>query len=43
METRPSLPGNERAEEEQLPPPEPVREQSLEGTDETFTANDTTR
>nr|KAJ9619775.1 hypothetical protein H2204_012537 [Knufia peltigerae] len=27
METRPSLPGNERAEEEQLPPPEPEREE----------------
>ncbi|HHA2858674.1 MULTISPECIES: Na+/H+ antiporter subunit G [Stenotrophomonas] len=27
METRPSLPGNEPAAEEQLPPPEPVREE----------------
>jgi len=27
METRPSLPGNERAEDEQLPPPEPEREE----------------
>ena len=27
METRPTLPGNERAAEEQLPPPEPVREE----------------
>jgi multicomponent K+:H+ antiporter subunit G len=27
METRPSLPGNEPAAEEQLPPPEPAREE----------------
>lgn len=41
METRPSLPGHERAEEEQLPPPEPVREKQLPGTDRTYTASDT--
>ena len=29
METRPTLPGNERAAEEQLPPPEPVREEEI--------------
>jgi multicomponent K+:H+ antiporter subunit G len=32
METRPTLPGNERAAEEQLPPPEPVRKEEQSPT-----------
>ena len=40
METRPTLPGNERAKEEQLPPPEPVREKVVEETNDAYTSNE---
>ena len=40
METRPSLPGHERAAEEQLPPPEPAREHEMPDGEGTYTMSD---